>query len=70
MVRAPMGHPLIGIVCLRASTDPYPELLAERFSDELASRLPSKRKLHKNEDSRMDMFGAVGLAVVSKTFMG
>jgi hypothetical protein len=39
------------------------------FPDELASCLPPKRKLHKSEDSRMDMFDAVGLAIAAKTFM-
>jgi len=40
------------------------EMLAMQFPDELASRLPPKRKLWQSEDSRMDMFDAVGLAVV------
>jgi hypothetical protein len=43
------------------------ESLAKRFPDELASRLPPKRK-HKtgdSEDVRMDMFDAVGLVVGS-----
>jgi hypothetical protein len=39
------------------------ELLAKQFPDELSSRLPPKRKLWKSEDSRMDIFDAVGLAV-------
>lgn len=38
-------------------------LMAQRFPDELASRLPAKRKLWENEDPRMDIFDAVGLMV-------
>lgn len=37
--------------------------LAEEFPDELASRLPPKRKPWKSEDARMDVFEAVGLTV-------
>lgn len=37
------------------------ELMASRFSDELSSRLPPKRKPWLSEDSRMDIFDAVGL---------
>jgi hypothetical protein len=40
------------------------ELLAKQFPDELATRLPPKRKLWKSEDARMDIFDAVGLGVV------
>jgi hypothetical protein len=40
------------------------EMLAMQFPDELASRLPPKRKLWKSEDSRMDVFDAMALAVV------
>jgi len=39
------------------------EFLAKQFPDELASCLPPKRKLWKSEDTRMDIFDAVGLAV-------
>jgi len=39
------------------------ELLAKKFPDELASRLPPKRKPWKSEDKRMDIFDAVALAV-------
>ncbi|MEI6076398.1 MAG: hypothetical protein WCS94_12525 [Verrucomicrobiota bacterium] len=39
------------------------ELLARRFPDELASRLPPKRKVWMNPDDRMDIFDAVALAV-------
>ena len=42
------------------------ELLAKKFPDELASRLPEKRKAWKSEDARMDIFDAVGLAVTLK----
>ena len=40
------------------------ELLAGRFSNELASQLPPKRQAWMNADARMDIFDAVGLAVV------
>jgi hypothetical protein len=36
-------------------------LLAQRFPDRLASRLPPKRRSYDNEDPRMDYFDAVGL---------
>jgi Holliday junction resolvasome RuvABC endonuclease subunit len=39
------------------------EMLAKQFADELASRLPPKRKFYDSEDCRMDMFDAVGLGV-------
>lgn len=41
------------------------ELLAKRFPDELAARIPTKRKAWTSENARMDIFDAVGLAVVS-----
>jgi hypothetical protein len=44
------------------------EKLAKDFPDELASRLPRKRKLWNSEDSRMDIFDAAGLAVVFRIF--
>jgi hypothetical protein len=40
------------------------EVLATQFPDELASRLPTKRKPWESEDSRMDIFDAMALAVV------
>ena len=40
------------------------EMLAQRFPAELAHKLPPKRRLWENEVGRMDMFDAVGLAVV------
>lgn len=40
------------------------ERLADQFPDELASRLPPKRKPWESEDGRMDIFDAVALAVV------
>lgn len=43
------------------------ELLAHRFPDELAARVPRKRKPWTSEDSRMDTFNAVGLAVAGQT---
>ena len=36
-------------------------MLAMQFPDELASRLPPKRKPWKSEDGRMDIFVAVAL---------
>lgn len=39
------------------------ELLTKQFPDELASRIPIKRKAWTSEDTRMDIFDAVGLAV-------
>jgi Holliday junction resolvasome RuvABC endonuclease subunit len=39
------------------------ELLAKQFPDELASRLPPKRKCGHTEDRRMDIFDAVGLVL-------
>jgi len=39
------------------------ELLAKRFPEELAAHLPPKRKPWESEDSRMDIFDAVGLDV-------
>jgi hypothetical protein len=39
------------------------ELLAKQFPDELASLLPPKRKAWKSEDSRMDIFDPMALAV-------
>ena len=43
------------------------ESLAMQFPDDLASRLPPKRKLWSSEDSRMDVFDAVELAVVFRS---
>ena len=40
------------------------EMLAAQFPDELESRLPPKRKPWESEDSRMDIFDAMALAVV------
>ena len=39
------------------------ERIAEQFPDELASRVPPKRKAWTSEANRMDIFDAVGLAV-------
>lgn len=38
------------------------QAIAKVFPEELASRLPPKRRDWMSEDSRMDIFGAVGLA--------
>lgn len=40
------------------------EILAERFPEELGFRLPPKRRPWMSEDSRMDIFDAVALALV------
>jgi hypothetical protein len=40
------------------------EILATRFPEELAPRLPPKRKPWISEDYRMDIFDAVALAIV------
>jgi hypothetical protein len=37
------------------------ELLANQFPEELASRIPKKRKAWTSENARMDIFDAVGL---------
>jgi Holliday junction resolvasome RuvABC endonuclease subunit len=42
------------------------EMLAKQFPDELASRLPPKRKPWTSEDARMDIFEAVGLALLTE----
>jgi Holliday junction resolvasome RuvABC endonuclease subunit len=39
------------------------EMLAKHFPDELASRLPPKRRPWTSEDGRMDVFDAMALAV-------
>jgi len=48
----------------RGTKQEMAEKLAAQFPDELASRLPPKRKPWKSEDSRMDIFDAMALAVV------
>jgi len=40
------------------------ERIGKQFPDELGSRVPPKRKLWKSEANRMDIFDAVGLAMV------
>jgi len=40
------------------------EILAKRFPDELGFRLPPKRRPWMSEDSRMDIFEALGLALM------
>ena len=47
----------------RGTKQEMAETLAAQFPDELASRLPPKRKPWKSEDSRMDIFDAMALAV-------
>jgi hypothetical protein len=38
--------------------------IVKQFPDELAARLPPKRKPWKSEDSRMDIFDGLALAFV------
>jgi Holliday junction resolvasome RuvABC endonuclease subunit len=40
------------------------QIVAKRFPDELSQKLPPERKLGNSEDSRMNIFDAVVLAVV------
>jgi hypothetical protein len=40
------------------------KMLAEKYPVELAAKLPPKRRAWENEDGRMDLFDAVGLALV------
>lgn len=42
------------------------QILAKRFPEELASRLPPKRRPWMSEDSRMDIFAAVALALIPR----
>jgi hypothetical protein len=48
----------------RGTKQEMAEVLAAQFPDELALRLPPKRKPWKSEDTRMDIFDAMALAVV------
>ena len=48
----------------RGTKQEMAEMLATQFPDELASRLPTKRKPWESEDSRMDIFDAMALAMV------
>jgi hypothetical protein len=45
------------------SISPSP-IIAKRFPEELGSRLPPERKPWMSEDSRMNIFDAVALALV------
>lgn len=51
----------------RGSKHELAVLLAARFPEELGTRLPPKRKPWMSEDTRMDIFEAVALALVSAT---
>jgi hypothetical protein len=53
----------------RGTKQEMAEMLAAQFPDELAPRLPTKRKPWESEDSRMDIFDAVALAVVFRLKM-
>ena len=46
----------------KATKHEMAEILASQFPNELASRLPPKRRPWMSEDGRMDIFGAVALA--------
>ena len=46
------------------------EVIAQRFPEELGSRLPPKRKLWMSEDSRMNIFAAVALALMPRLKSG
>ena len=48
----------------KATKHEIAQSLAQRFPDELAEKLPPKRRPWENEDGRMDTFDAVGLAMV------
>jgi hypothetical protein len=54
-------HLLLGD--LKGTKHAMAEMLAKQFPDELASRLPPKRKCGHSEDRRIDIFDAVGLVV-------
>ena len=49
---------------VRATKHEMAEMLARKYPVELADKLPPKRRAWENEDRRMDIFDAVGLAVV------
>jgi hypothetical protein len=42
------------------------EMLAKKYPVEFDTKLPSKRRAWENEDRRMGVFDAVGLAVASR----
>jgi len=46
------------------------EMLAKKYPVEIAAKLPPKRRPWENEDGRMDMFDAVGLAVAVRMRAG
>jgi hypothetical protein len=46
------------------------EMVAKRFPDQLAFNLPPKRQIYKSEDSRMDFFYAVALALTLRLQKG
>lgn len=47
---------------VRGTKHEMAELLAQKYPDELSGKLPPKRRSWENEDGRMDIFDAVGLA--------
>ena len=48
----------------RGTKHPLAAIIAERFPEELGFRLPPKRRPWMSEDSRMDIFNAVALALM------
>jgi hypothetical protein len=44
------------------------EILAKRFPEELGFRLPPKRRPWMSEDYRMDLFDAVALALMLRSY--
>ena len=57
------GQPLFSRPSPESQWQALAEMLAGKFPEELASRLPPKRRPWMSEDPRMDIFDAVGLAV-------
>ena len=49
----------------KGTKDALAEIVAKRFPDELAHRLPPKRRDWQSEDSRMGIFDAIALALIS-----
>ena len=51
----------------RGTKQEMAEMLAKKFPDQLVRKLPPKRRAWESEDGRMDLFDAVGLAVVFRS---
>ena len=50
----------------RGTKHAFAEIIAKRFPEELGSRLPPERKPWMSEDSRMNIFDAVALALLPR----